>query len=86
MTRLWPQGENIHIGQDQRGNVSEFQWHGHTHTIAQVRQHWQVDTDWWSEGGAVSRTYFAVITEGGLLCVLYQDRTGGEWYLSKVYD
>ncbi len=86
MTRLWPQGEAIEVREDRAGNVAGFEWHGHTHTITQVRQRWQVDADWWSEAGAVSRIYFAVTTKEGLLCVLYYDGLAAQWRLGKIYD
>lgn len=64
---------------------TSFNWKG-MHTIDRVHEHWEVDTEWWSELGHVWREYFAVTTKDGLLCVLYHDLLTGEWYVERVYD
>jgi hypothetical protein len=86
MSRLWPDGAPITVTLDRQGHPTAFVWCGRTHLVAQVRQRWQVDTDWWGEAGRVWRVYVAVTTASGLLCVLYQDLESGEWFLSKIYD
>ena len=86
MTRLWAAGQGIEMQGDARGKLRNFIWQGRTHTIHTIRQHWQVDTDWWSEDGRVYREYFAVTTTEGLLCVLYLDFLDEQWYLEKCYD
>jgi len=32
------------------------------------------------------RDYWKVVTDTGLLCVLYQDLTQGHWYLERIYQ
>ncbi len=88
MTRLWSdQAEHvITLKYDRRGHLISFTWQGHTHVIQQVCQRWQVDSDWWSEDGQVSREYWAVTTKDGLLCVFYYDLLDQRWYIAKVYD
>jgi hypothetical protein len=86
MTRLWPNGEPIIVKTDTHGRPTQFIWQGHIHPIRRVAQSWQVDTDWWSEEGRVWRDYRTVITDDGLLCVLYFDNLEQEWRLAKIYD
>ncbi len=86
MTRLWTGGILIQLEKDQNGLVHTFTWNGHMHAVEKVRQHWQVDSDWWTEEGRVHRDYQAVTTMDGLLCVLYFDFQDEQWYLSKLYD
>ena len=86
MTRLWTTGQPIRVQRDADGKLLNFTWQGRTHPIHQIRQQWQVDTDWWSEEGRVFREYFAVTTTDGLLCVLYLDFLDEQWYLAKCYD
>ena len=86
MSRLWPQGQPINMQTDDGGRPLRFSWQNRVHSLLQIQQHWQVDTDWWSDEGRLWRDYLAVTTTNGLLCVVYRDLLSGEWYLSKVYD
>ena len=86
MTRLWPQGEPIHLTLDATQRPLRFTWRGQSHAIRAIHQDWQVDTDWWSEDGRIYRHYFAVTTASGLLCVVYYDFSEENWRLAKVYD
>jgi hypothetical protein len=71
---------------DNQGRPIKFMWQSKIHVIDQIKQQWQIDTDWWDEQGCVWRDCFAVITTTGLLCVIYQDLLTENWYLSKIYD
>ena len=86
MTRLWPDGEAVSVQLNAGGWPDRFTWQGRTHAVRQVRQRWQVDSDWWSEAGRVWREYLALTTADGLLCVLYFDLAQANWYLAAVYD
>ncbi|MCL4861740.1 MAG: hypothetical protein KJZ93_20145 [Caldilineaceae bacterium] len=86
MTYLWADGEPIRMESDSQGRPQRFYWQGRTHRLTHIRKRWQVQTDWWSDEGAVWRDYLAVATAEGLLCVLYQDLVSEGWYLEKVYD
>jgi len=86
MSRLWPEGEPIVVQVDEQGRPLRFVWRTRLHQLVQVQQHWQVDTDWWSDDGRVWREYLAVTTTTGLLCVIYQDLLTESWFLAKIYD
>lgn len=86
MTRLWANGVPITVQTTLHGQPRQFVWARHTYHVAQIHQCWQVATDWWEESGYISRTYWALVTQEGLLAVLYQDLVDGAWYLSKTYD
>ncbi len=86
MTRLWPGGEPVQVGLDEAGRPGYFVWQGRVHRVQTIHQRWVVDTDWWSPEGRVWREYLALVTQDGLLCVLYHDRLTGGWRLAKVYD
>jgi len=86
MSRLWPEGQPIQLWTGQDGCPRGFTWHQNRYRIASIQQRWQVDTDWWEEGGRVWRDYLAVETREGLLCVIYQDLLTESWFLSKAYD
>lgn len=86
MTRLFDPPVPITVDTDAAGAPSHFHWLARQHRIAGVVQSWQVDTDWWTPDGRAARTYYAVTTQGGLLCVLYHDHLGNAWFLSRAYD
>jgi hypothetical protein len=86
MTRLWTAGNGIEVTKDAHGRLLTLTWQGRTHTVYAVRQHWQVDTDWWSDEGRVRRECFALTTRDGLLCVIYLDLEDEQWYQAKLYD
>ncbi len=86
MTRLWTSGIGIDVQKDGRGKLQSFTWRDRLHTVQKIRQHWQVDTDWWSDDGRVAREYYAVTTTDGILCVVYLDFLDEQWYLAKCYD
>jgi len=39
---------------------------------------WRIDDEWWRE--RISRRYFRLTLEGGVIRVIYQDLVTGEWY------
>ena len=86
MTQLWLAGEPITMETGSNGRPLRFCWQGRQHQLQYVVQHWQIDVDWWSEQGRVWRNYLTIITEGSLLCVIYQDLITQEWHLVRVYD
>ena len=86
MSRLWPEGESIVVQVDEQGRPLRFVWRTRHHQLVQIQQHWQVDTDWWSDDGRVWREYLAATTTTGLLCVIYQDLLTESWFLAKIYD
>lgn len=86
MSRLWPEGEPITVQTDAAGRPLRFSWQQRVHPLLKIQQRWQVDTDWWSEEGRIWRSYLAVTTTTGLLCVIYQDLLTDDWFLSKIYD
>lgn len=87
MTKSWAQGLPIRVDAvDAQGVPAGFGWQGQAHTVERLLQRWEVETDWWSEEGAVRRAYVALITRGGLLCVLFFDFEAGDWRIARVYD
>ena len=86
MSRLWPEGESIVVQVDEQGRPLRFVWRTRSHQLVQIQQHWQIDTDWWSDDGRVWREYLAATTTTGLLCVIYQDLLTEGWFLAKIYD
>lgn len=86
MTRLFSPGLPLYVQQSTHGNVIWFRLYGRRYCVEQVIQRWEVDTDWWVATGRIWRAYWALITQDGMLCVVYQDLEREEWGLEKIYD
>ncbi len=86
MTRLLGEAEIIQPKQDSDGRLTSFTWHDRKYTIEQLVQYWEVNTEWWSEAGHVSREYYAVTTRKGMLCVVYRDLLNNAWHIERIYD
>ncbi len=85
MTRLWVEAELIDVwGRDEtpRG----FKWNRTPHRVLEVCNIWRVHTLRWEPNEMVWREYLKVLTNTGLLCLIYRDMLTGRWYLQRVYD
>jgi hypothetical protein len=54
---------------------------GGSRRVAQIREIWQVDDEWWRE--PISRRYATLVLEDGLTVTLYRDLLTGKWYLQE---
>ena len=100
MTRLWPQGQPIQAwghgdGREAShipGEVSASRVFGETpdgfdgQHVLEVCNRWRIHTRWWEPQQAIWREYWKVVTDAGLLCLIYQDLGEGGWFLARVYD
>ncbi|MEJ2753190.1 MAG: hypothetical protein P8169_11030 [Chloroflexota bacterium] len=84
MTRLWPDGLLLQVDEDGAGAPQWIRWEGQRHSIVNITRHWRVRSDWWRE--AVWRDYFKLITDSGLLLIIFHDLRSDEWYLQRLYD
>ena len=84
MSRLWPNGEPIHVTLDEAGAPCSFTWAGAAHSVERIANRWRVDEAWWT--ARVWRDYFKLTTEAGWLVIVYHDLTNDFWYLQRVYD
>jgi hypothetical protein len=63
-----------------------FIWKNVSHQILEVCNRWRIHTRWWEPEEMVWRDYLKVITDQGLLCVIYRDLVRGGWFLYRIYD
>jgi hypothetical protein len=84
MTRLWTKGEPITVAINGAGEPLRFSWRGEMHPVTAVVRRWRADADWWK--GRIWREHFKLVTDTGVLAVVYHDLVGHEWYLQRVYD
>jgi hypothetical protein len=84
MTRLWRSSQLIQVETDSDGQPLRFLWRGQRHPIERITNRWRADLGWWRL--RVWREHFKLITETGLLVVIYHDLISGQWYLQRLYD
>jgi hypothetical protein len=85
MTRLWPEGERVKAwGRAEK--PAGFYWGGEPHRILDVCNRWRIHTRWWEPDHAIWREYLKLVTDTGLLCLIYRDLWSGGWFLSRIYD
>jgi len=69
------------------GLPNGLRWRGRDERVARIEATWTMDTDWWmEEAEGVRRRYVRLLTQGGLLCVIFHDLPSGRWYLDTVID
>jgi len=85
VTRLWSKGEQVDAWGGE-GTPAGFNWQGEPHRILDVCNRWRIHTRWWEPNQALWREYLKVVTDTGLLCIIYQDLVSGGWFLARLYD
>jgi hypothetical protein len=84
MTRLWPEGAPIQVTVDQDGQPRHIVWQDRPHLVAHITRRWRVRSDWWRE--MVWRDYFKLITNTGLLLIIYHDLRQETWHVQQLFD
>lgn len=84
MSRFWPDGVPVVMTSDELSTPIAFDWEGHRHVVMQLIARWRVDEGWWKR--RIWREYFQLITESGLLVLIYHDVPRAEWRVQRLYD
>ncbi len=63
-----------------RGAPRAVRLRGHHLTVKRILDVWRIDNDWWRPQ-PISRRYFLVELNNGLLQTLYQDLASGAWFM-----
>jgi hypothetical protein len=84
MTRLWRKAQPISVQTNGRNEPIAFIWRGRRHGVETITRQWRTDVEWWRE--RVWRSSYKLVTNTGLLVVVYQDLLSGDWYLQRLYD
>lgn len=85
MTRMPREAEPLEAwgGED---TPDGFIWRNASHQILEVANRWVIHTRWWEPNETVWREYLKVVTDTGMLCVVYRDLLRGGWFLARLYD
>jgi hypothetical protein len=49
--------------------------------VETILESWRIDDEWWRE--TISRTYMALLLEGGKRIVIFQNLRTGLWYMQQ---
>jgi hypothetical protein len=80
---LWSPPEAIEISLKAE-RLYAFKWKGRSHRVIHLAKDWRIDWGWWRLH--IWRHYYKLVTDTGLLVLVYQDLADDSWYLQQVYD
>jgi hypothetical protein len=83
MSFLWLPAQPItmHLQQKQ---PETFEWKGRRHRVVRIAKSWRTDWGWWRL--RLWRDYYKLVTNTGLLVLVYYDLLEDCWYLQQLYD
>lgn len=84
MAKILEKPEELKVRVNIQGIPLSLARDGDRQRITRVYEEWQQVEEWW--GKEMSRHYFRIKTNKGLVCDIYRDMPGGGWYLSRIYD
>lgn len=50
----------------------------HRHRIEHIQDTWIIDDEWWRD--SITRQYFQVLLEGGMVRTIFHDRASDTWF------
>jgi len=65
---------------DRHGQPARVTLRGRRHAVAQVRDRWRIDDEWWRDR-PIARMYHEVVLEDGATLTLFQDMATQRWYV-----
>lgn len=76
-----PTPVEVHADPEGRPVAIRLRRGGPLERVAQLRERWQIDDEWWRR--PVSRLYHQLALENGRMVTLYRDLVDGKWYLQS---
>ena len=65
-----------------RGLPRALVFEGAERVVTEIQDRWRIDDEWWREE-PVSRMYYELQLDGDRIVTVYQDLTGGAWWLQR---
>jgi hypothetical protein len=57
-------------------------WRDQSHRVLGIQEQWQIDEEWWRDR-PISRRYYRLLVESGLLTI-FQDLLDGGWFVQHA--
>lgn len=83
MTYLWMPALPIDMSLHNQ-HPRQFLWNSRLHRVHWVTRRWRVDMEWWRT--RIWRDYYKLVTDSGLLVIVYCDLLTDLWYLQTLFD
>ncbi len=71
----------LEVACDGEGEPLWIRVKGRRRAVAAVKDRWRLDDEWWKR--PISRLYYLVELEGGMLFTLFRDLESGDWYQQR---
>ncbi len=84
MARVLEKPEELKVRVNVQGVPLTLARDGERQRVTKVYEHWQTVEEWW--GKEITKHYFRVKTNKGVVCDIYRDMPTGDWYLSRIHD
>ena len=73
---------SLHVEIDARGCPRAIAHEGAMRSVISIQDRWRIDDEWWREI-PLSRMYYQLQLDGDRVITVYQDLTGGAWWLQR---
>jgi hypothetical protein len=84
LAKILEKPEELRVTANVQGIPLTLARNGDRQRVTRVYEEWQNDEQLF--GQEMSRHYFRVKTNKGMVCDIYRDMPGGGWYLSRIHD
>jgi hypothetical protein len=84
LAKILEKPEELRVTANVQGIPLTLARNGDRQRVTRVYEEWQKDEQLF--GQEMSRHYFRVKTNKGMVCDIYRDMPNGGWYLSRIHD
>jgi hypothetical protein len=84
LAKILEKPEELRVTANVQGIPLTLARNGDRQRVTRVYEEWQNDEQLF--GQEMSRHYFRVKTNKGMVCDIYRDMPGGSWYLSRIHE
>jgi hypothetical protein len=84
LAKILEKPEELKVTVNVQGIPLSLARNGDKQRITRVYEKWHTEEELF--GREMSRHYFRVKTSKGMVCDIYRDMPGGNWYLLRIHD
>ena len=84
MTYFWAKGVALRMWVADDGRPKAFMWEHQRYQVSVITDQWRIDEGWWIV--RIWREYYEILTDTGLMVVIYKNLLTGQWFLQWMFD
>jgi hypothetical protein len=84
LAKMLEKPEELRVTVNIKGVPLTLARNGEKQRVTRVYESWQKVEEWW--GKEITRNYFRVKTNKGMVCDIYRDMPDGGWFLSRIHE